>query len=265
MDTNAFFNMPKADENQQAPVQVETEKTSKKGSNNKKELVAKFKQAVDADPNMMTVLHSKSGDLMVIKTLSSKTIDNLIKDKTVTTERKLIRVDGLCGYRLKNIGQEPITYKTEVYTKDANGIYVGEVVEKTAAPGEEFDLARKYMTLLTCQPEYSFTLANGTMKAGGGTDKCSTVDEKLEKPHFQFAADENGVVVSVHDDSVKVPVEDTDGNILPEFEATFGYLHNPTANVTGGKKSGGSKNKISTQELTANYFRMLVEGNNGMQ
>lgn len=263
MDTNAFFNMP-TDGEQQAPVQVETEAKAKKSSN-KKELMAKFQQAVQADPTMMEKLHSKSGDLMVTKTLSSKTIDNLIKDKTVTDERKLVRVDGLCGYRLKNIGQEPITYMTEVYTKDANGIYTGEVVEKTAAPGEEFDLARKYMTLLTCKPEYSFTLANGIMKGGTSTEKCRTNDERLEKPHFAFSADENGVVVSVHDDSVKVPVEDANGNILPEFEATFGYLCNPVVNAGGGRKSGSNKRSVSTQELTANYFRMLVEGENGMK
>lgn len=268
MDTNAFFNAP--EDGAQAPATVEAPK--KKGSALQQTMKAEFQKALADDPSLREVLKSGSENLAVVNILGSETIDNLIQDKENPTKisektgkevHNVIRVPGICGYRLKNLGSTPIVYKTAQYEKGADGIYVGTEVEKTAAPGETFDLARKYFTILTSRPEYSFNLANGKVITGSDIDKCVTLDEKLERPHFTFFASENGETTSVHDDSVKIMVEDkATGAVLPEFESTFGFLYNPSTKTKGGKRTSGAK--YSAQEIAANYFQSLMASANGM-
>ena len=267
MDTNAFFDQP---------VDTTTEtvvapKESSKKSDLRISMEREFQKTVAENPEIMAALGAKSNTIAVVNTLASETIPNLVQSKSQPMKfsekagkevRNLVPVSGLCGYRIKNLGEEPITYRTCEYAKDENGIYVGTEVEKTAAPGEMFDLNRKYFTIFVSQPQYSFTLANGKVIISKDIDKCMTLDEKLEKPHFQFSTGEDGVTVGVHDDEVKVPVEDASGNVLPEFEKTFGYLYNPTTK-TGGRSSS-AKHTVSAQELAANYFQSLLQNANGM-
>lgn len=220
----------------------------------------KFEEAVKKDSTLLSRLHTLSNSVKCVNTLSSNKIKCLIQDPATTKEdRKVIPVPGFCGYRFQNIGTEPIQYMTEEFTKDANGIYVGTKVQKTAAPGEMFDLSRKYTTIFACAPEFSFTFANGKIVSGGAKKAATSIDERLERPHFTFTADENGVTPRVHDDNIKVMIEDANGNVLPEFEATFGFLYNPTVKGEGSGRQGGAK--VSTQELAANSIRMMIEEN----
>lgn len=267
MDTNAFFNTPDDGAAVVEEATVETKKATKRAKSElQTEMIEQFQKTMAADPNIQTVLKSESDSLAVVKTLCSNTLKNFVQDKANPYKlgkdgqevRNLIPVTGLCGYRLKNVGSKPISYKTMEYVKNGE-MYEGTEVEKVAAPGEEFDLARKYFTILASRPEYSFILANGKVITGKDIAKCVTLDEKLERPHFQFAPDENGNAVSVHDDAVKIPIEGTDGALLPEFEGTFGFLHNPVAKAGGaGKRSGRSS--VSVQELAANYFQTMLNG-----
>lgn len=263
MDTNAFFNQPEdTSEEVVAPV-------AKRGKKNKSQLrldmEQEYRKTIEGNPGIIAEMGSKSKNLAVVNSLASRTLQNFIQDKVNKTKyseksgkevRNLVQVIGLCGYKLKNLGDEPIVYKTAIYHKDENGIYQGEEVEKTAAPGEEFCLARKYFTILTCRPEYSFILANGIVVTGKDISNCVTMDEKLERPHFQFNPDENGTTVSIHDDSVKIPVEGPDGVVLPEYEEIFGFLYNPKKD--GGRASGSKRRSVSAQELAANYFNSLL-------
>lgn len=260
MDMQNFFGMP---DNAEAPAEaVRTVANPKKEKNT--EMISKFKQAISSDQTLVGKLKSKSNNIAVVNVLSSTKIQNLIDDKANpkidengNKKRNLVPVPGICGYAVKNIGNEPIEYKTEEYTAGEDGVYVGTPVTRTCAPGEVMLLQRKYFTLLTCLPEYSFTLANGTVVgANSVSNKAVTLDEKLEIPHFKFSVKEDGTTISVHDDSVKVPVEGPDGKVTDQYKLYFGYLDNPTVAKT--RKTGGST-KYSTQEIAANYFRMLVE------
>jgi len=53
----------------------------------------------------------------------------------------IVDVPKLVGYTFQNVGQESITYVTEEYTQNAEGIFVGTQVQKTAKPGEVFQLS----------------------------------------------------------------------------------------------------------------------------
>jgi hypothetical protein len=266
MDTNAFFNTP-ADE-MGAAVAGEVVKPAKATNSNnelKEKMQSEFNKAVTEDPSLMSVMKSESKNLCVLNSLGSSKLSNFVQDKAQPTKlndkgqevRNLVQTSGICGYRLQNIGDKPITYMTMEYQKDENGIYVGTEVEKTAAPGEQFDLARKYFTMLTSRPEYSFLLANGRVVTGKSIAKCTTLDEKLERPHFDFYQEEGKPSVSVHDDGIKIPVDDADG-VKPEFQLLFGYLDNPTT-AKSSSRSGGRKT-VSAQELAANYFQSLING-----
>lgn len=265
--TAAFFDTP-ADE-VKAPVEVQPKSKGKK-SELRITMEKEFQKTVDRDPSIMGTIGTESSSLAVVKTLSSATLQNFVQDKVNPMKiseksgkevRNLVQVDGLCGYRLKNIGDKPINYTTCEYVKGDNDIYTGTEVEKTAAPGEEFDIARKYFTILTSRPEFSFRLANGKVQVSKDLENCGTLDEKLERPHFVFAAEEGQAAVSVHDDNIKIPIEGTDGVVLPEFEKTFGFLYNPTSKSSSAHPG---KRAVSTQELAANYFQSLLSGANGM-
>ena len=145
------------------------------------------------------------------------------------------------------IGSEPISYTTEEFTKGADGIFVGNVVEKTIAPGQTVNISRKYLAVLTSQPEFSFTLSNG--KIVSPKRNFSNINDHLSAHYFKFDDD-----TKVNDDSVKVSI-DADGVVKPEFQDVFGYLNNPRQ----GRAKRQPGQKFTTQDLAANFVQKLIK------
>lgn len=260
-----LFNAPVGEETAVAPEVAGTD--VKKGAKRKspeKEAVemavrSAMKKSLQEDPNLIEKMQTRSDDIEVVNTLSFGTGGNIIVDPTSET-RKLKTVAAICGYIFQNLGAEPIKYTTEVYHQDENGVYVGEVVEKAAMPGETFMLTRKYSTMLLARTEFSFTLKNGKFMRSSKKGVTS-LDEELEAFHFSFNGD---VDKSVNGDTVKLAIDEEgpDGVrvIKPEYTETFGYLANPKKAAGGkGRKTGAAKASISQQAYFANYIRAKME------
>lgn len=224
-----------------------------------------LKQTINTDPTFVQKLKSLTNDIAVLNTLGFGDSGNIIVDETTKHlpkgERKLINTSQIVGYRLVVIGQNPVKYLTEEFSKDAEGKYVGARVEKVAKPGEKFDLSRKYMTIFCSQPEISFQLSNGKVVRGSGDVKPGDLDGELEAHYFAF----NDKSIKVNSDSMKLnvaakKVDKATGTskweVKPEFVATFGYLNN--AKPAGRKGRGPASSKFSPQDLAANYINTLL-------
>jgi len=184
---------------------------------------------------------------------------NIIVDKT-KEERTLIETSQIVGYRVKNIGSQPIKYQTEEWKLGEDGLYESTKVEKELAPGGVADLTRKYMTIFCARPEISFTLANGKIIKGSGAKTAKTLDSELESYYFRFNKDENGVQKQINDDDVKINVGKKVGDkwvVKPKFVSTFGYLNNPATDKKGDRRS--SKEKYTRQDMEANLINKLIE------
>lgn len=204
-------------------------------------------------PNYNEIKGTKSECFEVTATLGFGDKGNIVVDKT-SKERKVVPTSKIEGYKVKNVSDEPIPYETEVYAENEDGIFVGTVVEKVAAPGEEIQLSRKYMTKKFSPIEYNFTLANGQI-VKGPKRLDAPLDEYLEAHYFKYNKNLN---LSVNDDEVKKNIGEKHGDdwkVKPEYVETFGYLNNPKE-VNRGK---ARKEKITTAELQANLVRMLLE------
>lgn len=229
-------------------------------------------EAVSKDPSLMERAQSMSNSVEVVNSLSFGADGNIVVDKEATAQRtdgkkSLVKTSAIVGYRLKNIGETPIKYQTDVYSKDENGVYVASRTEKTAQPGETFDLARADVTAFACQPEFSFTFANGKVTRGSGKNN-GDLKAELEAYYFRFNPDKDGVTKQINDDEVKLNVgekiEDPETKtdkwvVKAEFVETFGFLNNVQPKAEKKKKKAGSKSNINAQILSANHVRMMIE------
>lgn len=231
----------------------------------KKEKIAMMKEAlrdtVAKDPEFLNKVRKMSSSLEVVNSLGFGDSGNIVVDKTKSTKdaRSLAVTSAIVGYRVANIGEEPIKYVTEVWAQDETGKYVPTKTEKVLVPGGTADLTRQYMTMFCAQPEVSFQLNNGKIIKGSGAKGDKGIKAELESYYFAFNKDENGNKKQINDDEVKLNVgEKVDGKwvVKAEFVETFGYLNNPKEGGKAGRKPASEK--WNAQDLAANYvFRML--------
>jgi hypothetical protein len=193
-------------------------------------------------------LHTLSDSLEIKHSLGYGSSGNIIEVKSGGKDggRAVKPTSQIVGYQLTNVGSQPIPYTTEEFSLGNDGLYEGKVVEKTMAPGETINITRKYLAILTSQPEISFTLKNGNIVSP--KRKFKNFAEELSAHYFKFSDD-----TKVNDDSVKISI-DKDNKVLPEFVATFGYLNNPKA----GRQKKAAGPKYTTQDLAANYIYKIL-------
>lgn len=238
----------------------DTEHTSEQDKKERAKVMRmEFEDALLADPEMSNKLRSLSDSVQVENSLGFGDKGNIIVDKT-KEERTLIETSQIVGYRVKNIGSQPIKYQTEEWKLGEDGLYESTKVEKELAPGGVADLTRKYMTIFCARPEISFTLANGKIIKGSGAKTAKTLDSELESYYFRFNKDENGVQKQINDDDVKINVGKKVGDkwvVKPKFVSTFGYLNNPATDKKGDRRS--SKEKYTRQDMEANLINKLIE------
>lgn len=234
-------------------------------------MVGMLKETMATDPTFEARLKKYSKDVEVVNSLGFGDNGNIILDgKDEAGNKNLVVVSKIVGYIIRNIGKEPIKYQTEEFTKNAEGVWVGQKVEKVLAPGEEVPLARKWMTLFAAQPEISFELANGKIARGSGSSVDSgtkeiDVDKELEAHYFSFSDPS----IKVNDDNIKKNVgkkvgETGEGDkkrgvwvVRPEYEKTFGFLNNVKAKEP--RKAKEPKDKIDIQAAAANYVFKLAQ------
>lgn len=255
---DAIFNKEEAVS--EVVVEANSDKAEKKAA--KKEQVAEmktlFRETLQQDPSYLERRHTLSGSLKVTKTLGYGTSGNVMVDKEATakekaenpdSDKKVLKPTGkVVGYTIENVGTEAIKYVTEVFAQDETGKYVGSKVEKTLAPGQQANISRSYLAMLTAKPEFAFKLANGTL-VSKGTSK-GELEDILSKFYFSFDKD---LGINVNDDEIKVTIDD-EGVVKPEYVEAFGYLNNPKE-----KKATGTKEKFTTQELMANFVNNLIK------
>ena len=240
---------------------TETAAVNTAANTEKKDKIKQMKDAliatVNADPDFKNRVRRLSASVKVLNSLGFGDSGNIIVDKTDSSKEKraLAVTSAIVGYRVANIGEEPIKYVTEVYAQDASGKYVPTKQEKTLAPGAYADLTRQYMTMFCAQPEISFQLANGKIVKGAGAKSNKGMKAELEAHYFAFNKEADGTKKQVNDDDVKLNVgEKVDGKwvVKAEFLETFGYLNNPKESGKVGRRA--SEDKWTAQDLAANYI-----------
>lgn len=227
---------------------------------------AAFREAMLKDPTMAARLHSMSDSLEVVNSLGYGDSGNIIVDKERTAaegKRVLASTSACIGYRVRNIGTTPIKYFTEIWTKGEDGKWVGNRVEKALEPGATADLPRQYMTMLAARPEFSFRLANGSVRRGSvGKTAAGNLKAELEAHHFSFskAAAAEGKEINSDDVKLNVGVKGADGKwtVKPEFTETFGYLENVEEKAGGSRKSNTPK--YSSSDVAANWVCEMLKG-----
>lgn len=256
----------------QEPVAPVSNEKKEKLAAKKEMLRSAMQETMATDPQYTQKLRKLSDCLEVVNTLGYGKGGNIINDKSekavaeaaaLGKEKMLVPTSKIVGYRVRNIGTESIAYMTEVFTQDENGVYVGTQVQRHLAPGETADLTRQYMTMLTCQPEFSFTLANGKI-VGGSAKDTKDVKKKLESYYFTFNREEGADALNVNDDEVKLRI---DKEVAPnkfvvtdEFAETFGFLNNPKEGRKGGRKPAEGAD-LTAQDYSANYVASLLKSN----
>ena len=223
-----------------------------------------MKQRIESDPDYLKRLRKLSNSVEVVNSLGFGDSGNIIVDRMKTTKdnRVLASTSTIVGYRVQNVGTEPIKYITESWVKDESGKYVPTKTEKVMAPGATADLTRQYMTMFCAQPEISFQLKNGKVIKGSGSKGDKGVKAELASYYFAFAKDADGNKKQVNDDDVKlnVGVKNDEGKwvVKPEFEEAFGFLNNAHEAAKSGKRSKGSE--FNAQDIAANYvFKMIQD------
>ena len=236
-------------------------------SNDKKERVHMMKEAlrqtVASDPDFMTRLRRLSSSVKVVNSLGFGDSGNIIVDKSASTkdDRKLAVTSAIVGYRVANVGDEPIKYTTEVWTQGEDGKYVPTKTEKVLAPGATADLTRQYMTMFCAQPEISFQLLNGKIIKGSGAKGNKGIKAELESYYFSFSKDENGNKKQINDDDVKLNVGEKIGDkwqVKAEFVEAFGFLNNPKEGGKAGRKASTGE-KFSVQDVAANFVYQMIK------
>ena len=256
---NLFNNIPAAGV-EPAPAASTT------ASSEKKEKIQMMKEAlsqtVASDPDFMNRLRRLSNSVQVLNSLGFGDSGNIIVDKGASTkdDRKLAVTSAIVGYRVANVGTEPIKYVTEVWTLGEDGKYVATKQEKVMAPGATADLTRQYMTMFCAQPEISFQLANGKIIKGSGAKGDKGIKAELESYYFSFSKDADGNKKQINDDDVKLNVGEKVGDkwqVKAEFVETFGFLNNPKESGRAGRKSSGAK--FSAQDVAANFVYKMIQ------
>lgn len=220
-----------------------------------------LKETIHDDPTFLDRMHSLSKNVEVVNSLGFGENGNIIVDKSKSTKenRALTTTSVIVGYRIRNIGAEPIPYKTENWVQGEDGRYVAQKVEKVMAPGATADLTRQYMTMFCAQPEISFQLANGKVIRGSG-NKAARGDIKAELEAYYFAFDKS-VDLQINADEVKLNVGEkgADGkwHVRKEFVDSFGYLENAPEKTRGAKKESG--NKFTSSDLAANFVMKMIQ------
>lgn len=220
-----------------------------------------LKETISSDPTFMERIHSLSQAIEVVNSLGFGDNGNIIVDKTKSSKdnRVLTTTSVIVGYRVRNIGDAPVPYTTEVWAQNAEGVYEPQKVEKVMAPGAYADLTRQYMTMFCAQPEISFQLANGKVIRGAG-NKASRGDIKAELEAYYFSFDKDAGL-QINSDEVKLNVGEkgADGKwvVRPEFVETFGYLNNAPVKAGRARKEGGQK--FNASDLAANYVMQMLK------
>jgi len=242
-------------------VEVQADNSGKKAR--KEEMKDAFRARLQQDPSFSANIRRLQKSARVINTLGYGTEGNLVVDKNAPAEydedgklkRKVKQTSYTVGYRVLNIGEEPIEYQTEVYELNKQtGRYEGTVVTKVWNPGEHIDLDRKYMSILFARPEFSFQLENGIMMASSGFGSAQSADDKLRNIYFRFNKAEDGSQVEVNDDEIKISIDDN-GVVKPEFVETFGCWNNSKEKKVRTKAT----QKYNSQDLLANMINMMIE------
>lgn len=244
-------------------VDVEREDAAKKEEKKKKlnEMKALFDADLQKDPTLMARMHTMSNNIKVVNVLGYGKSGNVVVDKSQPEGRNLIQASQNVGYKIQNVGTEPISYETEIWTKGEDGLYHGEKVTKTMAPNEVVDLTKEYLARLAVHPEFFLRFQNGMLKRNGSKNKTTiqSLKDQLNSFYFVFSKDSDGSTVNVNDDDVKIAI-DVDEVVTDQYVATFGFLNNPKTTGKGkGSKAGSKGSGITAQDVFANYIRNLIE------
>lgn len=241
-------------------VETKVEETDAKKDDRKaltKRKKAAFIKKVQENPEFAAELNTLSDTLEVVNALGHPSVKGVIKGENKPDgSRTLETVMGIVGYTLVNKGTEPLTYLTEVFTKDENGDYVGEQVKRVAKPGESFDLSKKYFTILTSAPAFAFKLANGTVRRGSRT--ANGVEEEFLSYYFK----PNDADLKVNSDEFKLNIgvkgEDGTLGVKDKYLESFGFLCNKPEKGSG--RSSGNSRTVTQQDIAANYVQSLLNG-----
>lgn len=244
--------------------EASVETTKKKGAKKNTAQIEKFVAKLKADPTLKETLRSLSDSLMVVNSLAFGDEGSIVVDPTKTVgedgKRPLIKTSKIVGYRIKNVGTEPITYTVSQCMQDGDGVWKESQVERQLNPDETTEIPKKYLTMLTSDPRFSFQLQNGFMKKSSKNNPANSLDDELESWYFK-PADED---IKVNADSFKVNIgqevvdgENTKWVVLPEFEGVFGYLNNSTKKEKVRAKK--EKVSVSSRDAAANYIQELLK------
>lgn len=247
-----------------AETSVDTGAKKKSGTKKNTAQIEKFVAKLKADPTLKETLRSLSDSLMVVNSLAFSDDGSIVVDPTKQVgedgKRPLIKTSKIVGYRIKNVGTEPINYTVAQCMKDADGVWKESQVEKTLNPDDTAEIPKKYLTMLTSDPRFSFQLQNGFMKKSSKNNPAGSIDEELESWYFK-PADED---IKVNADSFKVNIgqevvdgESTKWVVLPEFESVFGYLNN--SNKKEKVRAKKEKVSVSSRDAAANYIQELLK------
>lgn len=274
-----------APDNREGGVAAKKEAKKEAKKRNLDHLSSLFNQAVHDDPTLLERLETLTPYVRVVNSLGFGESGNLILDKnakkvkqvidpetgkTIEEEVKpLFPTSEIFGYRIQNIGPEPIKYNTEKWSKDPEtGLWVGNHVAMVLEPGETVDLTKKFITVLGMSPEFSMKFENGTLiskglKVGANVD----VEELLEKFHFIFRS---GINMKVNSDEFKIQIgkkvkvggtkKDPEYKwvVQEAFEQDFGFLNNEIVKTPGRDGRSSGQKKIDQNVLAANYLRELA-------
>lgn len=177
----------------------------------------------------------------------------------------------IVGYRLKNVGNSPITYRTFKSAKREDGTWQRDIVSAVAQPGDEMVLPKWAVTELMARIEYSFRGKNFKLATRGISRFVAAGvpvgDEELINRLSKWYVLMDTGNFSVQDDKYKknisVPEEDEATGVkkwvVVEYVDTFGYLNDPSYNKkSGSRKRRSTKQKVSKQSAAANYIRELI-------
>lgn len=223
-----------------------------------------LRQTIASDPDFVNKVRTLSDSLVVVNSLGFGEGGNIVVDKEKSTKekREFINTSAVVGYRIKNEGNTPIKYQTEVWAADETGKYVATKTEKVLAPGATCELSRPYMTMLCCQPEISFILKNGKIIRGSGSKGDRDAKTELSAYYFSFTEEADGTRKQINADDVKLNVGEKIGDkwvVKPEFVDTFGYLNNAKTTGKGIRKTAGSDKLTSAQVIAANYINQIIQ------
>lgn len=180
------------------------------------------------------------------------------KNKPVVL-RVLVPCPGNVGYEIKNIGDEPIPFKSIVSIKGEDGKWTTQEVDKVLAPGATDVIPKEYFCRMCQAIEFNNVVANGSCIVTGSPDN---IQEAFRRSYFKYS-DPN---LSVNSPECKTLIHDvTEVNgkkkftVRKEYEETFGYLNNEpekAAKKPRQKAAGGIKPNRS--EVTAALFRKAL-------